>query len=73
MPAAARDALQRLHAALGNFDASAAASALADLERVATPAMSGLAALRDHIDGYEYDEARAVVSRLLEPMRVEVS
>jgi len=73
VPAAARDALQRLHAALGSFDASAAASALADLDRVAAPGMSGLADLHDHIGSYEYDEARVLVSRLLEPMRVEVS
>jgi len=73
VPAAARDALQRLHAALGDFDASAAASALADLDRVAVPGMRGLAGLHDHIGSYEYDEARALVSRLLEPMRVEVS
>jgi PAS domain S-box-containing protein len=71
--AAARDALQRLHAALGDFDASAAASALADLDRAALPAATGLTALHDHIDRYEYDEARVLVSRLLEPMRVEVS
>ena len=73
VPAAARDALQRLHTALGNFDASAAASALADLDRAAMPAVTELAALRDHIDGYEYDEARVLVSRLLESMHVEVS
>ena len=61
VPAAARDALQRLHTALGHFDASAAASALADLDRTAMPAVTELAALRDHIDSYEYDEARALV------------
>jgi HPt (histidine-containing phosphotransfer) domain-containing protein len=71
--AAARDALQRLHAALGNFDASAATSALAGLDGAAMPAGTDLATLRDHIDGYEYDEARALVSRLLDQMRSEVS
>jgi len=73
VPVAARDALQRLQAALGDFDASAAASALAELDRVAAPAVTELALLRVHIEGYEYDEARALVSRLLEPLHVEVS
>jgi hypothetical protein len=72
VPVAARDVLQRLHAALGDFDASAASSALAALDR-AMPAVTELATLRDHIDGYEYDEARALVSRLLESLRSEVS
>jgi len=73
VPAAAREALQRLHAALGDFDASAAASAFAALDRAAMPAVAGLATLRDHVDRYEYDEARVLVSRLLESMRSEVA
>jgi two-component system sensor histidine kinase/response regulator len=73
VPVAARDVLQRLHAALGDFDASAASSALSDLDRAGMPAVTELATLRDHIDSYEYDEARALVSRLLEPLRSEVS
>ncbi len=74
VPAAARTALQRLQTALGDFDVSAAASALADLEGIAMPgAVSDLAQLRNHIDGYEYDEARALATRLLEQIGSEVS
>jgi PAS domain S-box-containing protein len=73
-PAAARTALQRLHSALGDFDLTAATSALADLERVAMPgAVSDLARLRNHIDSYEYDDARALATRLLEQIGSEVS
>jgi two-component system, sensor histidine kinase and response regulator len=67
VPAAARAALERLRAALGDYDLSAASRALEDLERAAVPgAVSELALLRSHVDGYEYDEARALATRLLE-------
>jgi HPt (histidine-containing phosphotransfer) domain-containing protein len=74
VPAAARTALEHLQTALGDFDLSAATSALADLDRIAMPdAVSDLARLRNHIDGYEYEEARTLATRLLEQIRTEVS
>jgi HPt (histidine-containing phosphotransfer) domain-containing protein len=66
VPAAARAALERLQAALGDFDVSAASSTLADLDGVAMPgAASELARLRSHVESYEYDEARVLAGRLL--------
>jgi hypothetical protein len=66
--------LERLQAALGDFDVSAVSSALADLEGVAlSGSVSDLARLRNHVEGYECDEARALASRLLEQIGSEVS
>jgi PAS domain S-box-containing protein len=66
VPAAARGALTRLQAALGDFDLSGATSALAELESVdLSGAANALSRLRQHVDGYEYDEARAIASQLL--------
>ena len=66
VPAAARGALNRLQTALGDFDVSAASSALAELESVAVPGAVGeVAQLRKHVDSYEYDEARALATQLL--------
>jgi HPt (histidine-containing phosphotransfer) domain-containing protein len=63
----ARAILERLQAALGDFDLTAASSALADLDRVGMPGNAGdLAGLRNHIDNYEYEEARVLVTGLLE-------
>ena len=66
--AGVRAALERLQAALGDFDLSAATSALFELEGVALPggAAAELETLRRHVDAYEYDEARAVAARLLQ-------
>ena len=51
----ARAVLERLQAALGDFDLTAASSALADLDRVGMPGNAGdLVGLRNHIDSYEY-------------------
>jgi len=62
----ARTVLERMQAALGDFDPSAASSALTDLSGVAMPGAAGdLARLRNHVDGYEYDEARVRATRLL--------
>jgi PAS domain S-box-containing protein len=70
----ARAVLERLQAALGDFDVTTATSALVDLDRVALPDNAGdLARLREHVDGYEYDEARALVTRLLEQFGSNVS
>ena len=67
MPAEARAILERLQAALGDFDLTAASRAFADLDRVGMPGNAAdLTRLRRHIDGYEYDEARALVGTLLE-------
>ena len=66
VPAAARGALNRLQTALGDFDVSAAGSALAELESVAVQGAIGeVAQLRKHVDSYEYDEARALATQLL--------
>ena len=74
MPREARAVLERLQAALGDFDVTAASGALADLDRVERPDTAGdLARLRDHVDRYEYDEARALVTRLLEQIGSNVS
>ena len=63
----ARAVLERLQAALGDFDLTAASSALADLDRVGMPGNAGdLAGLRNQIDSYEYEEARVLVTGLLE-------
>ncbi|HMF98761.1 MAG TPA: response regulator [Vicinamibacterales bacterium] len=73
LPAESRAVLERLRAALGDFDLSAASSALADLDRVAahgTP--DDLARLRNHIDSYEYDEASVLVTRMLEQIGSQV-
>ena len=73
VPAAARAALERLQAALGDFDLSSASSALADLDRTAMPgAASDLARLRNHVDSYEYEEARVLATRLLGQIGSEV-
>jgi signal transduction histidine kinase/CheY-like chemotaxis protein len=65
--ARARGALERLDAALGRADLSGATGALAELVAAGLPvaAEADLARLRNHVDGYEYDEARAVAARLL--------
>ena len=63
----ARAALERLQAALGDFDVTAASSGLAELDRAGMPGDGGdLVRLRNHVDGYEYEEAQALVSRLLD-------
>jgi two-component system sensor histidine kinase/response regulator len=73
VPASARGALQRLQAALGDSDVSAASSALADLDAVATPgAVRDLARLRNHVDSYEYDEARVLATEMLGQIGSEV-
>jgi HPt (histidine-containing phosphotransfer) domain-containing protein len=74
VPMEARPALERLQVALGDFDLSAASSALADLNRVALPGnITELVRLRNHVDSYEYDEARTLVTRLLEQIGSKVS
>ena len=66
--AEAKAVLERLQKALGDFDLSAASAALLDLGGVAMPggAAADLARLRNHVDGYEYEEAGALAARLLE-------
>jgi HPt (histidine-containing phosphotransfer) domain-containing protein len=63
----ARAVLERLQGALGDFDVTAASSAFADLDRAGMPGNTGdLVRIRNHIDSYEYEEARMLVTRLLE-------
>ena len=70
----ARAVLERLQAALADFDLTAASGVLADLDRVGMPGDAGeLARLRHHIDQYEYEEAGALVTRLLEQVGSRVS
>jgi exopolyphosphatase/pppGpp-phosphohydrolase len=65
--------LTRLQTALGDFDLSAATSALAELDRVEMPRSANLLArLREHVDGYEYDEARVIATQLLEQIDSQV-
>ncbi len=70
----ARAVLERLQAALGDFDVTAASSGLAELDQVWTPDNAGdLVRLHTHVDGYEYEEAQVLVSRLLEQAGSRVS
>jgi HPt (histidine-containing phosphotransfer) domain-containing protein len=72
-PAKVRAALARLKTALDDFDLSAASSAVAELDGVATPETADvLARLRNHVDRYEYDDAGVLAARLLEQMSGEV-
>jgi len=66
-PAGVRAALERLQAALGDYDLSAATGALVEIEGVALPggAAAELGTLRRHVDAYEYEEARTVAERLV--------
>jgi signal transduction histidine kinase/DNA-binding response OmpR family regulator len=66
-PAAAGAALDRLTAALDNYDVSGASGALVELGKSSLPpwAADDLRRLRGCVDGYEYDEARGIASRLL--------
>ena len=66
-PAAAGGALERLTAALKDYDLSAAGDALAQLAASGLPAWApdDLNRLRACVDGYEYDDARAIAAQLL--------
>ena len=68
VPADARAVLERLQAALRDYDVSAASAVLGDLDGLAMPgsAAGDLVRLRNHVDSYEYDEARVLATRLLE-------
>ena len=62
----ARAFLERLRAALSDYDFSAASAVLGDLDRLAMPGNAGdLVRLRNHVESYEYDEARVLATRLL--------
>ena len=69
----ARAALERLQAALGDFDVTAASIGLAELDRVGMGDGGDLVRLHNHMDGYEYEEAQVLVSRLLEQSGSRVS
>ena len=60
-------ALGRLTTALEHYDASSASGALAELATSGLPAWAAddLGRLRRSVDGYEYDEAQGIASRLL--------
>ncbi len=60
-------ALERLTVALNGYDLSSASGALADLDTSGLPtsAADDLGRLRRSIDGYEFDQAREITSRLL--------
>jgi HPt (histidine-containing phosphotransfer) domain-containing protein len=74
VPVEARGPLTRLQAALGDFDLSAATGALAELDGVdMSRAAAVLSRLRHHVDGFEYDEARAIAIRMLEQIDSQVS
>src|SRR5262249_31063402 len=66
-PARLRVPLDRLRAALADFDHSGCTEALAEVARLNLPRdlLSQSAHLWDLIDAYEYDEAAAVVSQML--------
>ena len=60
-------ALERLTAALDDYDLSAASAALADLDSSGLPAWAAddLGRLCQCVDGYDYGEARGIASRVL--------
>ena len=63
----------RLQNALDEYDLSAATSTLAELDRVQMGgAASLLSRLRHHVDSYEYDQARAIATQLLERIDSQV-
>ena len=66
-PAAAGEALNRLAAALDNYDVSSASGALAELETSHLPpwAVDDLDRLHGYVNGYQYGEAKGIASRLL--------
>ena len=65
-----RAALERLQAALGDFELSAANDALAGLAALDMPAEAAadLTRLRDRVDSYDYDEAQVIVTRIIEQL-----
>ena len=69
--AVAGAAFERLTVALDNYDLSSASGALADLGASGLPAWApdDLGRLRRSVDGYEYEEARGIASRLLARVR----
>ena len=64
---AVRAVLERLQTALGDFELSAANDAIADLAVLAVPsgATAELTRLRDRVDSFDYDEAQAIVARIV--------
>ncbi len=71
-PADFRDALDRLSAALSSFDFSVANEILAGPPFSAVPAnlSPDVKNLRERVDGYEFEEAAAIVARLLNSMEM---
>lgn len=69
-PAEFRNALDRLSAALSSFDFSVANEILAGSPFSAVPAIvaADVKNLRERVDGYDFDEAAAIVARLLNTM-----
>jgi two-component system sensor histidine kinase/response regulator len=65
--AVAGAALDRLTVAVDNYDLTSASGALADLGTAGLPdwAADDLGCLRRCVDGYQYDEARGIATRLL--------
>ena len=60
--------LEKLQRTLADFDLSGSTNALEEFTRLGLPAAERADAerLRHLVDGYEYDEAAAVVARLLD-------
>jgi two-component system sensor histidine kinase/response regulator len=73
--AGASAALERLTAALDDFDLSSASGALADLGTSGLPpwAADDLGRLQHSVDGYDYAEARGIASRLLDRVHSDPS
>jgi hypothetical protein len=67
-PARFQAVLEKLQRTLAVFDMSGATDALEEFARLGLPAAERADAerLRQLVDGYEYDEAAAVVARLLD-------
>ena len=72
-PAVVASTLERLTAALNDYDLSSAGDALAQLAASGLPdwASDDVRRLRERVDGYDYDEAHAIAARLL--ARVETA
>ncbi|RIK64228.1 MAG: hypothetical protein DCC65_14515 [Planctomycetota bacterium] len=69
-PAKLRAAMERLSAALGSFDLSAAGESLGELATMGAPeaVARDLSRVRELVEGYEYDEAAGLVARLLQSL-----
>jgi len=70
-PSRLRDNLERLRLALADFDLSSSSEVLRELKKMNVPDEMGreIAHIEEFVENYEYDDAAAIVARLLERVR----